>query len=96
MQNKNTVYIIRNSIDLKGGIVSIPADCTVLFEGGELKNGTLEYNNTYLEGNYKILCSCKGTVANDIVEPHMYGARSDGQTDDAYSIQQAINVGSQF
>lgn len=93
MRNKNAIYVIRNTIDLKGASVVIPQGCTLKFEGGVLKNGNITYNGTFIEGNYKIYCICNGTVSNDIVEPHMYGARGDGITDDAYAIQQSINSG---
>ncbi len=95
MQKKNAVYIIRETFDLNGELITIPQNCTLKFEGGNLKNGTLIYNNTYIDGNYKICCGCKGLIANDIVEPHMYGARGDGLTDDAKAIQQSVNCGKQ-
>ena len=93
MRKVGAVYIIRGTIDMRGVSVTVPQGCTLKFEGGTLKNGTLTYNNTFIEGNYKIYCKCKGTIANDVVEPHMYGARGDGKTDDFYAIQQSINSG---
>ena len=66
------------------------------FEGGSFRNGTINYDNTYIEGRYNIQCVCKGVVANDIVDPRMYGARGDGKTDDAHAIQQAINCNKQM
>jgi hypothetical protein len=95
LHKKETIYVIRDEIDLKGATVSVPHNCTLKFEGGALKNGTLVYDNTYIDGNYKVFCKCQGLIANDIVEPHMYGARGDSKTDDAYSIQQSINSGKQ-
>ena len=95
LQKKEAVYLIRNEIDLKGETVSIPLNCTLRFDGGAMKNGTLIYNNTYIEGNYKLYCKCRGTVANNIVEPHMYGARGDAKSDDTNAIQQSINSGKQ-
>ena len=78
---------------MKGASITVPQRCTLKFEGGTLKNGTLIYKSTFIEGNYKIYCKCKGTIANDVVEPHMYGARGDGKTDDSYAIQQTLSCG---
>lgn len=91
----DAVYILRDAIDLKKTTVKIPHNCILKFEGGSIKNGNIVYNDTYLEGRYRLFCKCSGTLSNDIVEPHMYGARGDGKTDDAYAIQQAINSGKQ-
>lgn len=91
----DAVYILRDAIDLKKSTVKIPHNCILKFEGGSIKNGNIVYNDTYLEGRYRLFCKCSGTLSNDIVEPHMYGARGDGKTDDAYAIQQAINSGKQ-
>ena len=92
-KSANAVYIIRDVIDLKNTKLSIPQNSILKFEGGQLKNGTVVYNNTFIEGRYQIYCQCSGTLSNDVVEPHMYGARGDGKTDDSYAIQKTINSG---
>lgn len=92
---KDAVYEIKTAIDLKGELLSIPQNSVLKFEGGSLKNGKLKYNNTFIEGRYNIQCTCEGGIANDIVDPQMYGARGDGKSDDSHAIQQAINSGKQ-
>ena len=91
LRNKNGIYVVRTDIDLKGETLSIPYNSVLKFEGGSLKNGTITYNDTYIEGRYCIQCKCEGIVANDIVDPRMYGARGDGKTDDSFAIQQSID-----
>lgn len=43
---KNTVYIVRQDFDLRGAELSIPVGCTLIFEGGCIKNGSLKGNGT--------------------------------------------------
>ncbi len=95
LSDVDAVYEIRTAIDLKGESISIPKNSILKFEGGELKNGEIKYVNTFIEGRYDIQCSCEGLIANDIVEPHMFGARGDGKSDDSHAIQQTINSGKQ-
>lgn len=92
----NSVYIIRDKIDINKSIIKIPENSILKFEGGSLENGTLVYDKTYIEGRYVIYCKCSGSIANDIVEPHMYGAMGDGKADDSYALQQSINSGKQI
>lgn len=46
----NTVYEIRDVFDLNNKTVVIPENCTLVFSGGSIKNGTIVGNNTYLVG----------------------------------------------
>lgn len=54
---ENTIYEIRYDYDLGGGEVTIPANCTLKFNGGSLSNGTLNGNNTVISDSpqYNIL-----------------------------------------
>lgn len=50
----NTIYEIRYDFNLDGHIIEIPEECTLVFNGGELTNGTIISNNTKVEGSPKI------------------------------------------
>ncbi len=91
----NTVYIVSDVIDLKKSKVTLPRNSVLRFEGGSLNNGTIKYNNTFIDGRYMINCQCSGTLSNDVITPHMYGAHGDGKNDDGDAIQQAISSGKQ-
>lgn len=53
MINKpNTVYEIRYDFDLNGTTITIPAGCTLKFDGGSFNNGTIITNNTTKLINY--------------------------------------------
>ena len=43
---KNTLYCIKESINLQGKTLSIPSDCLLFFDGGSFRNGTVIGNNT--------------------------------------------------
>lgn len=91
----NTVYLVRDKVDLHGETLRLPPNCTLYFEGGAIMNGKIVYNNTLIEGRYYFDCDCSGTIANDIITPHMYGAKGDGKTDDSKAIQNAITSSKQ-
>ena len=95
LRSSNTVYVVRDVIDLKKSTIAIPPNCILRFEGGSLNNGIIKYNNTFIDGLYQINCQCSGTLSNDVVSPHMYGARGDGENDDGNAIQQAVSSGKQ-
>lgn len=46
----NTIYRIRYEFDLQNETVNIPENCTLKFEGGSLINGTINGNNTIIDG----------------------------------------------
>lgn len=45
----DTVYVVRNNIDLNSGTVAIPSGVILKFEGGKISNGTLVGNGTVIE-----------------------------------------------
>ena len=47
----NTIFEVRYDYDLNGEIVTIPNNCTLKFEGGNIANGTIVGVNTLIIGN---------------------------------------------
>ncbi|GEM_PF-6316485 len=68
LTRKNTTYEVRNSFDLKNASVTIPSGSTLVFAGGNLKNGMVNLNGCYLEGNVAIDCEITGCPSNE----HIY------------------------
>lgn len=50
----NTIYKIVSDIDLQGKTLTIPANCTLDFQGGSFSNGTIVGSNTRFSGNIKL------------------------------------------
>lgn len=48
MNEANTVYEIRYDFDLNGAEVTVPEGCVLKFEGGELCNGLMVMQDTYI------------------------------------------------
>lgn len=51
MAEPNTIYEIRYDFDLSGETINVPEGCVLKFEGGSLKNGTLNNNNNSIVVN---------------------------------------------
>lgn len=56
----NTIYEIRYDFDLRGKEITIPEGCTLKFEGGSFKNGTIKNNRT--------MVICGGSVRNCLID----------------------------
>lgn len=68
----NTTYVVNSTIDLKGEQLVLPKGCTLRFEKGAIKNGSIKFNNTRLVGNVNIRCDISGTVSNDTVQVNWF------------------------
>lgn len=98
VMNDNTIYEIREMIDLRGQSITIPDDCVIKFSGGALINGSLNGNGTILDADpLQILgdnVTLKGTWNIKEVSPEWFGAIGDGITDDSKALQKALNLAS--
>lgn len=72
----NVIYKITKDIDLNGGTLTIPAGCTLDFQGGSFTNGTLVLNNTAILNlnGFNISLTVQGTMSNiKGISPEMFG-----------------------
>lgn len=90
----NTIYEIRYDFDLNGATTEIHEGCTLNFNGGSLKNGTILFNETLLNGNINITSTVnlKGKCRNSFYNAKDFGCKADGTTDDAPAIRGIINI----
>ena len=102
IQNKfsesNMIYKITKDIDLGNGILTIPAGCTLDFQGGSFNNGTIVGSNT------KIKAGLQKIFNNDIIltgtwnveesYPEWFGAKNDGTTDSTTAFNKILKFNS--
>ena len=52
-------YIVKSTIDLKGKVVELPANSTIIFQEGMMKNGTLVGNKSKISYSGTIFSAVK-------------------------------------
>ena len=98
IQNKfkktNTIYKITKDIDLEGSTLIIPVGCTLDFQGGSFKNGTIEGNGTAIQSELRKIFDDNVVLEGvwDIKEayPEWFGGKGDGITDNTQAIKNCI------
>ena len=90
----NVVYKIVNDIDLGNAVLTIPANCTLDFQGGSFSNGTLVGSNT------KIKAEIEKIFGDDIIisgswninesYPDWFGVDKTGSTNNSISFSNSI------
>lgn len=100
IQNKfkktNTIYKITKDMDLEGSTLIIPVGCTLDFQGGSFKNGTINFNNTLLKGRVNIDCDVlTGTIKNEQIYVNWFNVDNTGISENTalinHILQTAIN-----
>ena len=92
-QEPNQIIVIDDDYDFGGEVFKVPANATLQFHGGCIKNARLKYDNTLISGDYDIVnCICEGKLANPVVRPEMFGARTLNFRDNSYDISGAIQT----
>ena len=85
ISKENTIYIIQYDYSLNGQTIIIPDNCVLKFEGGQLKNGTINFNNCNIDniGNSIILnnCTLKGSLNKQVIYSDWFYFNSDDCTD---------------
>lgn len=88
----NTIYEIRYDFDLNGETIEVQEGCILKFNGGSLKNGTINYNNTTISGHARIDCNVLGKLCNTTLNITYLGCVGDGITDNSDRFQQILNT----
>lgn len=92
ISKENTIYIVQYSYNLNGQTITIPSGCVLLFEGGSIDNGSINFTDTTLAGDPNITTSISGTLKNSTLKPEWFGAKGDGVTEDSNAFQNCLNL----
>lgn len=92
MTGANTIYEIQTNFDLGGATLKVPSGCILRFNGGALKNGTVTFDNTYIEGLVDFSgCSFAGSLINKEVALSWFGAKA-SEKDNSTIINQVLDI----
>lgn len=81
----NTIYEVRYDFDLDGETIEMKDGCTLKFKGGQLYNGVIVGDNSFINNELKTCLknvTLKGTFSNDTLYPEWFGTVGDGIADD--------------
>ena len=68
MQQNFTKYVIKWNYDLKGGTLNVPIGCIFVFDGGQLSNGNIHWNNTKVLNQFRYEILKNITESGDKIE----------------------------
>lgn len=96
LNSSNTEYIVQYDYDLNGGLLNIPKDSVLRFEGGSIKNGYIIGDNTTiiapLSSEIFTGSTLIGSWKNIDFYPKWFGAVADGITDDTDVLQAMLDL----
>lgn len=90
----DSVYIIKTEIDLNGRVIAIPKGCSLIFNGGSFKNGTIIGDSTRIYAKTKIFKDdvvIKGSWLGE-GNPLWFGAIGDGIYDCSNAFQKCADT----
>lgn len=77
MTQTNTIYEIRYDLPAGDNVV-VPSNCVLKFNGGSINGGSMNFNNTYIEGKARFIdTNVLGSIANEAIYDNWF-ERSNG------------------
>ena len=81
---ENTIYKVSDNFNLKGAELVMPKNCVLMFDGGSIENGTINFTDTELCGYPQIDCKLKGSLPQADIT--WFGAIRDDRTKDVGAV----------
>lgn len=91
----NTIYEVRYDFDLGGKEIIIPTGCVLKFEGGSFRNGTINFNYTYISNkNINIFDNIVlvGKVSNQVTNTNWFTIDTTGTEDISKEINSLFSI----
>lgn len=91
----NTRFIVQYDYDLNGQTITIPEGCILEFQGGSFTNGTIVFNDTFIEAKPNIFSGSiilKGTILNSSFNMDWWKVKPNSNNDFREIIQCTVNV----
>ena len=77
----NQSYTVSKKVDLKGKTLFFPKGCTVVFKGGVIKNGVIQFDSTKIEGQPSFVnCNYLGNISIDNIDDRCFGSQDETGT----------------
>lgn len=93
MNAANTCYVIMYDYDLGGETITVPEGCVLEFDGGSLKNGTIDLNGSKIEaGHYQIFGDGLDIVTEHKREVYSSWFGMNNEEDCASKVEKALNT----
>lgn len=91
---ENTIYEIRYDFDLNGATITIPEGCTLDFQGGSFRNGSIVGNNTKVRAGLDKIFNLDVEGSWDIPEayPEWFGGVGNNNIDCSQAIQKCLSA----
>jgi hypothetical protein len=94
MPAEDTIYILQYDYDLNGQTVIIPDNSVILFEGGTVSNGNLNFVNTTLVAETQVFknVALEGKITNKVCTIDWFSVDKTGVTDESKTIRSLFNI----
>ena len=94
MPTEDTIYILQYDYDLNGQTIIVPDNSVILFEGGTVSNGNLNFVNTTLVAETQVFknVTLEGKITNKVCTIDWFSVDKTGVTDESKTIRSLFNI----
>lgn len=94
ISKENTIYIIQYDYNLNGQTIIVPDNSVILFEGGTVSNGNLNFVNTTLVAETQVFknVTLEGKITNKVCTIDWFSVDKTGVTDESKTIRSLFNI----